>query len=66
MKQKESKKIVSYMDLAGELKDLCNMKVKVIIIVVNALRMVPKGLEKRLKENWISEEESLPFRPQHG
>ena len=39
-----------FLDLARELKNLLNMKVTVIPIVVGALGMVPKGLEKRLEE----------------
>ena len=32
-----------YLDLAGELKVLCNMKLTVISIVIGALRTTPKG-----------------------
>ena len=43
------------MDLAGERKKMWNMKVKVILIVVGALRTFPKSLQKRLEELEISE-----------
>ena len=47
---KENEKIDMYLDLAGELKKLWNMRVVVIPNVVGANGMVPKGLEKRLEE----------------
>ena len=50
VKTKESKWIEDYLDLAGELKKLGNMRVKVIPIVDGVLVMVPKGLLKRLEE----------------
>ena len=46
---KKSKNIDKYLDLARELKRLWNMKMMVITIVVGALAMVTKGLEKRLR-----------------
>ena len=49
MKIKESKKDDKYLDLARERKRLRNMKVMVILIVVGALRTIPKRLEKELK-----------------
>ena len=58
---KESEKIEKYLDLAWELKRLCNMKVMDIPIVIGALRTLTKGMEKRQR----SEEESRPSRPQH-
>ena len=38
--------MVRYMDLAGEIKMLSNMKVMVIPMIVGALGIVPKGLQK--------------------
>ena len=35
-----------YLDLVRELKKLWNMKVVVIPIIIGALGMVPKGLER--------------------
>ena len=45
VKMKENGKMDKYLDLARELKNVWNMKVKVIPIVVGALGTVPKGLE---------------------
>ena len=50
VKMKESKKIDKFLDLARELKNLWNIRVMVIPIVVGTLGMVPKGLELRLGE----------------
>ena len=50
VKIKEGKKIDKYLDLARELNMLCNMRVIVIPVVVDALGTVPKGLESRLEE----------------
>ena len=47
---KESKKIDEGLNLAIELKKLENIRVILIPIVVGALGMVPKNLEKRLEE----------------
>ena len=48
---KEIEKIDKYFDFAMELKKkLLNMRVTVTPIVVSALWMVPKGLERRLEE----------------
>ena len=47
---KESEKIDKYLDLTRELKNLWKLKVKVILIVVCALEIILKGLEKRLGE----------------
>ena len=50
VKMKESEKINKNLDLARELRKLWNMKVKVVPIVIDALGMVPKALEKNLGE----------------
>ena len=50
LKVKVSEKLDKYLNLARELKKLCNMKVMMIPIVVGAFGTVPKGLEKRLWE----------------
>ena len=49
-KIKESKTRDKYLDHARELRKVWNMKVAVIPIVIGALGMVPKGLERRLGE----------------
>ena len=46
---KECEKIDKYLDLARELKELWNMKVTMILIVVEALGMVLKRLERGLE-----------------
>ena len=48
---KESKKLDKYLDLARELKILWNMKVTVIPIIVVTLRIIPKNMEKKSKED---------------
>ena len=54
----ENEKINKYLDLAGELKNLWNNTITVILTVVGALGMASKGLEK-------GQEELRPYRPQH-
>ena len=46
VKLKENEKKDKYLDLAGELKKLWNMKVTIIPIVIGALGTVTKGLLK--------------------
>ena len=46
VKLKESEKNDKYLDLAGELKKLWNMKVTIIPIVIGAFYTVTKGLSK--------------------
>ena len=50
VKIKENEKRDKYLDLARELKNLLNMKIIVISIVVGALGTTPKGLVKGLKD----------------
>ena len=50
VKLKESEKKDNYLDLARELKKLCDMKVTVTPIVVGVLGTVTKGLVKGLKD----------------
>ena len=50
VKLKESQKKDKYLDLAGELTKLWNMKVTIIPIVNNALGKVTKGLVKGLED----------------
>ena len=45
----EVEKIEKYLDLARELKKVWNIKVAVVLLVVEALGKPPKALEKRLK-----------------
>ena len=49
-KKKQSEMIVKYLDFTRKLKKLLDMRVKVVLIVVGALRIVSKSLEKRLKD----------------
>ena len=49
VKIKESEKIEKYLDFAWELKDLRNIPVKLIPIVVGSLGILPKDLAKRQK-----------------
>ena len=46
MSENESKKMDKYLDFATELEKLCNKKVTVMLILADALEMVPKDLEK--------------------
>ena len=50
IKQKESEKKDKYLDLARELKELWNMQVKIIPIVIGAFGTVTKGLLKGLED----------------
>ena len=50
MKIKESDRIYLYLDLVRNLKKLWNMLVTVILIVIRAIGMVSKDLEKKLGE----------------
>ena len=50
VKLEEGRKRNKYLDLARELKNLWNMKVMVMLIVIGALGTVTKGLVKGLKE----------------
>ena len=49
VKLKESEKKDKYLDFTGELKNLWNMKLTVIPIVIDALDTVTKGLIKILE-----------------
>ena len=46
---KETEKVQKYQDLAGELRKLWQVKVKVVPVVVGSLCTIPKALEKHLK-----------------
>ena len=46
---KEIEKIEKYLNLARELKKVWDIKVAVVLLVVEALGKPPKALEKRLK-----------------
>ena len=50
VKFEESEKGNKYLDLARELRELWNMKVTVIPIIIGALGTVPKCLVRRLEE----------------
>ena len=50
VKMKENEKVDKYLEVARELKKPWNMRVKVIPIVVGAIGMLPKSLEKGLEE----------------
>ena len=43
-KVKENNERDKHLDFAAELKTLCNMKVAVILIVINALGTISKGI----------------------
>ena len=49
IKLKECEKKYKYLDLAGEMKKLWNMKVTIIPIVIGAFETVTKGLLKELE-----------------
>ena len=51
---KDSEKVNKYLNLAREQKLSWNMKLMMILTVIGALGMVPKGLRKRLEELEIS------------
>ena len=50
MDTKELEKIEHYQDLAGELRKMWNMKVKVILLVIGTLKTIPIKLRNRLQE----------------
>ena len=50
IKLKESEKKIKHPDLARELKNLWNMKVTIILIVIGAFGTVTKGLLKGLED----------------
>ncbi len=50
IKLKEYEKKDKYLDLARELKNLCNMKVTILPIVIGAFGTVTKGLLKGLED----------------
>ena len=50
LKLKESVKKDKYLDLARELKNVWNMKVTMILIVISAVVTVTKGLAQGLKD----------------
>ena len=49
-KRKESEKKIKYLDLARELKKLCDMKITTIPFVIGAIGPVTKGLVHGLEE----------------
>ena len=49
IKLTENEKKDKHLDLARELKKLWNMKVKIVPIVIGALRTISKGLLKALR-----------------
>ena len=64
IKRKEREKKDKYLDLARELKNLWNMKVTIIPILISALGTVNKGLLKRLEDLEV-EVEWRPSKLQH-
>ena len=58
-KLKESEKSNKYLDLARELRKLCDMKVTVIPIVIDALGTVTKEWVKGLEEIEITRVETI-------
>ena len=57
-KMKENKKIKISLNLAREQRNLLNMKVTIIPTVDDPLRTVRKGLEKKTRNKWKTEEGS--------
>ena len=55
IKRKESEKRDKYLDLTSELKNLWNMKVPIIPIVIGAFGTVTEGLLKGLGELEVGE-----------
>ena len=49
-KNKSNERRNKFLDLARELKKLCNMKVTVVPIVIGALGTICKGLLRRLED----------------
>ena len=65
LKIKESEKTDKYLDLARGMKNLWNMRVTAIPMVVDALGTVHEGLEKngetgKSKKNWDHKDVSIP------
>ena len=52
-KIKENEKRDKYLDLAKEMRKLCNMKMTVILIEIGDLGIIPKRLERGLEESEI-------------
>ena len=64
VKTKESEKRDKYLDIARELRKLWNMKVAVIPIVIGAVGIIPKGLERSWKI-WKLDNKLRPSKLQH-
>ena len=64
MEMKENKNIKKSLDIVGELKKLCNLRVMVIPIVIRVLGIVPKGLDKKTGE--IENQRNYWNQPDHS
>ena len=51
---KRRRKIEKYQDLGRELQKICNVKVKIISLVVGSLGAIPKHFGNRLKQIGIT------------
>ena len=65
MKIKGSENIYKYLDIAGELKKLWNMRVEVISIVLGALGMISKDLGEK-KTIGIGDQSKNRDHPDHS
>ena len=56
IEEKKKEKIEKYQDLRKELRKICNMRVKIIPLVVGSLGTIPRQFGNRLKETGITTE----------
>ena len=56
IEEKEKEKTEKYEDLRRELQKICNVRVKIIPLVVGSLGVIPKQFGNRLKETGITAE----------
>ena len=56
IEEKEKEKTEKYEDLRRELQKICNVRVKIIPLVVGFLGVIPKQFGNRLKETGITAE----------
>ena len=54
IEEKEKDKIEKYQDLGREIQKVCNVKVKIILLVVGSLGAIPKQFGNRLKQIGIT------------
>ena len=56
IEEKEKEKTEKYQDLRRELQKICNLRVKIMPLVVGSLGAIPKQFGNRLKETGIAVE----------